>query len=432
MLVHRARGILLALLWAMLSTTGQAQTLGEATLCDESSLVADVFRLLDERLRLMPGVAAAKWQTHGAISDPAREAVVIAAAGSRARALGLSPEPVEDVFKVQIRLAVELQTRLTAHWVQDGYEYPGVVPDLAKDLRPRLDALTEEILTSLYLATPGLAALPSEELDRLALRGLPVERWADADRKTMVDALRRLALVEHGSWSRARAVGILRVGTPGDYAPFSAIHAGYLLGSDVELVQALARQLGVRVVFIRSSWKTLLRDLSEDQFDLAVGGISLTPVRLAIAEGSIPLAHSGKTALGRCADRNKLSTLAAIDRPLVVVVENPGGTNEAFARGHLTHAQLRVHGDNVTVFNEIMEHRADVMFTDETEVDLQTRRQPSLCRLTLKAFEMADKGFLWMASGGWAPLVNPWLKAQQQQGVPERLLQRSVEAFAGF
>ena len=59
---------------------------------------------------------------------------------------------------------------------------------------------------------------------------------------------------------------------------------------------------------------------------------------------------------------------------------NPGGTNERFARAHVTRAELVVLPDNRGIFAELAAGRGDVMFTDSEEVTTaDAPRAPSLC-----------------------------------------------------
>jgi len=47
------------------------------------------------------------------------------------------------------------------------------------------------------------------------------------------------------------------------------------------------------------------------------------------------------------------------------VIVNPGGTNERFARAPTSkNAEIKVHNDNVTIFDEIAKGNADLMMTD--------------------------------------------------------------------
>src|SRR5262249_20820911 len=165
-----------------------------------------------------------------------------------------------------------------------------------------------------------------------------------------------------------------------DYAPFSVEREGSLRGVDVDLARELGRKLNADARFVKTSWSTLLADYEADRFDIAMGGISVTPERASRAAFSTSYHSGGKTAIGRCVDRTRFATLAQIDRPGVRVIVNPGGTNEKFDREHLEQARLTIFPDNRTIFTELIASHADVMITDDVEVELQSRLHPELSR----------------------------------------------------
>ncbi len=418
-----AARLLLAVSGVLACQAASAATPTGRPLLDDEQLLGAALGVADQRLALMPAVAAAKWPKHLPVSDPAREAVVVHSAGERATRIGLPRSAVEQLLVVQIGFARTAEDRLFAHWDASGYDFEGTAPDLTAELRPQLDRLADAAIEALYLAAPVFSRPDFVPwATALAARKLPGPRWTDQERSALVAALHAIHFETPASAARAKAAGVLRIGTPGDYAPFSTAVGAAVEGSDVELAQALGDSLGLKTVFIHSSWRSLLDDLGADRFDIAVGGISVTPARAAVADFSPAIARSGKTAIGRCTDAHRLESLPAIDSAAVRVVVNPGGTNETFARAHLHNAQLVQHADNRTVFDEILAGRADVMFTDETEVALSTHRHPELCRLLPDAFEPADKAFLMLKGGGWTALVNPWMTEELRQGIPAQLL----------
>jgi cyclohexadienyl dehydratase len=145
-----------------------------------------------------------------------------------------------------------------------------------------------------------------------------------------------------------------------------------------------------------------------------------------VAAFSSPVAHGGKTALGRCADRARFARDADIDQPGVRVIENSGGTNEQFARRHLSRATLVVHPDNIGVFSELLASRADVMYTDDVEIERLTRHEPRLCRLIGDVFEPADKALLALPATGFIEAADRWLASPEARGVPQSLLQDAI------
>jgi chorismate mutase-like protein len=225
--------------------------------------------------------------------------------------------------------------------------------------------------------------------------------------------------------------GVLRVGTTGDYPPFSFRDArtGRYVGSDVEAAERLAARLGLRLALVPTTWQTLLADQAAGRFDLAMGGISITPERAAQAAFSVPYLRDGKTALARCADQWRFQRLAQIDRPEVRLIENPGGTNERFARLRLPQATLRVHPDNVSVFDEILARRADVMITDAVEARLQQQLRPGLCAVhPARPFDPAEKAYLLPRDPAVKGAVDRWLRAE----LASRRSQRRLEHWLKY
>lgn len=208
------------------------------------------------------------------------------------------------------------------------------------------------------------------------------------------------------------ARGVLRVGTTGDYRPFTYYdqETEKFEGIDIDMAQSLARALGVRLELVRTSWPSLGPDLAADKFDLAMGGISVSLERQKTALYSIPYLTDGKTPIARCADHEKYRSLADIDRPGVRVIVNPGGTNERFARAHLKAAAIEVYPDNVTIFDQIAEGKADVMITDRSEVLLQHKLHPSLCATSAdQPFNTFEKAYLLPRDLVLKAFVDQWL-----------------------
>jgi chorismate mutase-like protein len=215
------------------------------------------------------------------------------------------------------------------------------------------------------------------------------------------------------------ARGVLRVGTTGDYKPFTLRVAGGdgFVGMDIALAAELAKSLGVKLQLVPTTWGTLMGDLADDRFDMAVGGVSVSLERQKKAFFSLPYLRDGKTPIARCDDVRKYQTLADIDRPEVRLIVNPGGTNERFARAQAKRATLIVHADNVTIFDRIVAGEADVMVTDAIEARLQQRLHPKLCAIHPEApFDFSEKAFLLQRDVALKAYVDQWLHLAIETG----------------
>ena len=214
------------------------------------------------------------------------------------------------------------------------------------------------------------------------------------------------------------ARGVLRVGTTGDYKPFSyRVGNGEFIGLDIALAADLAKSLGVTLQLVPTTWGALMSDLGDDRFDLAMGGVSVSLERQKKAWFSLPYLRDGKTPIARCEDARKYQTLADIDRPDVRLIVNPGGTNERFARAQAPHATLTVFPDNVAIFDRIAAGEADVMITDAIEARLQQRLHPKLCAIHPEApFDFSEKAVLLPRDPALKAYVDQWLHQALESG----------------
>jgi cyclohexadienyl dehydratase len=214
------------------------------------------------------------------------------------------------------------------------------------------------------------------------------------------------------------ARGTLRACTTGDYKPYSFDKGdGHFEGIDIDMAESLAKSLGVKVEYVKTSWSNLMSDFVA-KCDIGVGGVSPTLERQRRAFFTQPYAVDGKTPIVRCDDVSKYQTVEQIDRPGVRVIVNPGGTNERFAKQYFPHANLTVYPDNVTIFKQILAGKAEVMVTDASETLLQQKLNPGLCSVHPdKPFQYGEKA--WLLPRGdvvFQQYVEQWLHLAQATG----------------
>jgi cyclohexadienyl dehydratase len=165
----------------------------------------------------------------------------------------------------------------------------------------------------------------------------------------------------------------LRVGTPGDYRPFSMLTDGKYEGHDIDVVELIAKELGVKVEYVQTSWPNLMNDLLADKYDVAVGGITQTVTRITRADFLSPYAPKGKVALVRLEDKDKFTNPESLNQETVRVIKNPGGTNEAYVLANLLNAEVSTHEKNAEIHALIAEGKGDVMITETYEALLYSR-----------------------------------------------------------
>ena len=227
--------------------------------------------------------------------------------------------------------------------------------------------------------------------------------------------------------------GVLRVGTAGDYKPMSFLEpeTGTYWGFDTELAEDLASSLGVEIEYVPTSWPTLMEDTQTGQFDLAICGITVTDARKEQALMSDGYLQNGKTVLCRAEDADRYTSLEAINRPEVRVMENPGGLNEKFARENLPDATLIIHDINQEIPGLVASGEADVMITEIMEAGYYVGQDSRLAApLIYEPFTDGQLGIL-MPKGSEDLLeyVNQFLDDEKKTGRLDELAEQYIYRY---
>ncbi len=391
-------------LLVLLVLSGQVQS---------SQTEGELDRLVNERLSYMRSVAAYKWINARPIEDVDREARVLESAEIAGLRYGIKREATRAFFVAQIEAAKDIQRYWFARWRQGGA--PDKAPDLDREVRPALLQLGDAIMQA--LADPA-----GNRTLSFTTTGITEES---------ATALRHAALgatYYESAFDQLLQSGVLRVGTTGDYAPFSWLEDGEYSGIDVDMAKDLANTLDADLVLVATSWPSLVDDLAAGRYDIAMSGVSRTLRRARVGLFSGPYHVGGKTPIARCEDAERYRSLAGIDRQGVHVIVNPGGTNERFVASRISQATVVRHHNNASIFDEIIAGRADVMVTDAIEVRVKTKEYAALCAtMPGETLTYQEKGYLMPNDQRLQGYVNLWLAQRKGDGRLEALFNRYLD-----
>ena len=191
----------------------------------------------------------------------------------------------------------------------------------------------------------------------------------------------------------------LRVGTSDDYPPFSLHGRGF----DVDVAQALARDLGARIAWVRFRWPELRADVAADRFDVAMSGITWRPERAVIGWMSRAVAQGGPCIVG-----NPASGPIAVNR---------GGVLESWARRRFTADRLVAIDDNLSLPMLLAGGAVGAFVTDSFE--LSSRPRPA--QAAVRCEPERDRKVYWIAPARAAelgPRIDRWLAENEGREFP--------------
>ena len=211
----------------------------------------------------------------------------------------------------------------------------------------------------------------------------------------------------------------IKVGTSGDYAPFSQQGAAGRSGFDVEVARAYARERGLRIRWVPLRWAELDRDFAAGRFDVVMSGVTVRPERSLAGRFSVPVARSGLVVLAR-----ERSGGVLLDGSFRVAV-NAGGHLERAARRLFPEAALRPLSPNAAVREALLAGDVDAAVTDTLEAPTWLAGTSGL--RVLGPYTRDWKAYWLPASAtGRARDLDAWLLAREADGTLAALRARTL------
>ena len=98
--------------------------------------------------------------------------------------------------------------------------------------------------------------------------------------------------------------GELVVATEMQFPPFDISDNGVYKGVDRELIDAVAKELGVKVSYLDLPWTSVLPELEAKKFDLVIAPVTITKERMKHYAFSVPIADATAALMKRADDKS--------------------------------------------------------------------------------------------------------------------------------
>jgi len=164
---------------------------------------------------------------------------------------------------------------------------------------------------------------------------------------------------------RIKSTGTLRVCIWPDYYGITYRHprTQQLMGIDVDLSAELAKDLGVRLQYVDSSFAQLIENVTTERCDIAMHAVGITPQRQQQLRFSRPYLQSDIHAISTRGNR-AVRNWEDIDKPGVRVAVQAGTFMEPVMSAALTQATIVIIRPPKTREEELEAGRVDVFMTD--------------------------------------------------------------------
>jgi cyclohexadienyl dehydratase len=192
--------------------------------------------------------------------------------------------------------------------------------------------------------------------------GIAVAFGISGGAKADTSAIEQLVAQSH--LTRVTKSGVLRVCQYPQYysISFRNPQTNELEGIDADLSKELAKDLGIKLEVVESSFVTFIADLQTDKCDIGMFGVGATLARAKAVEFSKPyLVTSIFAVVKKSGDINKWDD---IDKPGHVVAVSTGSYIETVMNSYLKNAKVLSVAPPATREQEVAIGHADVVMTD--------------------------------------------------------------------
>ena len=218
--------------------------------------------------------------------------------------------------------------------------------------------------------------------------------------------------------------GVLKVGTTGDWNPMSMrdVATNSYVGYDIDVMTALATDLGVEVEFVPTDWKTLVAGVTSGQYHIT-GSASVSPARAKAAGYSDSYFSLVTVPLILETNADRFSGWDDLNVEGVSVAATLGTTQETQVKQYFPAATHRIVEAPARDFQEVLSGRADASITSNVEANKLVAQYDQLMIVPVEAGRSPTPiaMLLPQADQVWINYVNTWITLKQEQGFFDEL-----------
>ncbi len=223
---------------------------------------------------------------------------------------------------------------------------------------------------------------------------------------------------------------VLKVGMSGNQPPMTMTNReGGLMGLDVDLAQALALAMNVKLDIKTMPFGELMTALEEDKIDMVLSNMSITPERTERVSFVGPYMMSGMSILTKRSDLSKISSAEEFNRAGLKLLALSNSTNANFIKTIAPEATLIEAASYDEAVALLIEGKADAMVADMTQCILAVMRFPEAGLTTLdKPLTVEPVGIAVSKDDPqFFNLVDNYLRAYEKTGVLTKLRKKWFE-----
>jgi len=169
----------------------------------------------------------------------------------------------------------------------------------------------------------------------------------------------------------------VRVGMSGNQPPFvMKDRSGNLIGFEVDMAEALADAMGVKLTIVSKPFAELLPSLGRGEVDLVMSGMTMTAERSLSFAFVGPYYVSGKSLLTQDETLSRVERTNELDREDLTLIALGGSTSASYVKNDLPKVKLLTAPDYDAAVKVVLAGKAQAMVADLPALVVTMLRNP--------------------------------------------------------
>lgn len=193
---------------------------------------------------------------------------------------------------------------------------------------------------------------------------------------------------------------------------------GELVGFEIDVAKKLAKDMGVKVEFVPTSWSGIIPALLTGKFDVIIGGMGITPTRNLTVNFTNPYDYTGMSLVAHKKKAKGFYNLSDFNNKNVLIAVRIGTTAESAAKKYMPKAKFRVFENESQALMELYLGRVHAVVASDPLPKFQALKHPDKLFIPLKdSFTKEPIGFA-IRKGDHDALnyFNNWILKMETQG----------------
>jgi cyclohexadienyl dehydratase len=214
--------------------------------------------------------------------------------------------------------------------------------------------------------------------------------------------------------------GVLKVGTTGDWNPMTMKdpETNSYTGYDIDVMTALAADLGVEIEFVPTDWKTLVNGVVAGKYHMT-GSASISPKRAKAAGYSNSYFSLATVPLTLKENADRFKDWDDLNQADIKVAATLGTTQEKQVKQFFPDAKHVIVEAPARDFQEVLAGRADAHITSNVEAYKLVAKYPQMMIVPVSTPKAPTPiaMLLPQADQVWINYVNTWIALKTERGM---------------